>query len=328
FDRGDPTIEGFLTRGAVEGASNTVCVRGGELDGVELVFVPAAQVRGISDAGDLLHREQVGEEAQALFEYGSEEFNGTEVRNIEVLIVRHGGFLSPSVEVGQAGVGEWFTHSVEVEAEDSFVELSTLLLFVVLAFLCGIGDSGDAVLGHDDDSVVVSDDDVTRMDECVRADNGDIHRPQSGLDSAFCVDGTGEDGEVHLFELFGIAAAAIDDEPRGPSGAQRAGEKFAEEAILGFGGAAGDDDVSGLDLFGGDVEHPVVAWLQKHGHSRSAHLRARVDRADVGTHEAYASERFVDGGHAEGPEPVDLARVRAGHGSVDNAEIEHAAFFR
>src|SRR5699024_2177595 len=86
FDRGDPTIEGFLTRGAVEGASNTVCVRGGELDGVELVFVPAAQVRGISDAGDLLHREQVGEEAQALFEYGSEEFNGTEVRNIEVLI--------------------------------------------------------------------------------------------------------------------------------------------------------------------------------------------------------------------------------------------------
>ena len=63
-------------------------------------------------------------------------------------------------------------------------------------------------------------------------------------------------------------------------------EQVAEIAVGAVGRDRRDDDVAGPDLLGGDVQHPVVAGMQQHGHCGARRLRAGVDRTHVRLHQA------------------------------------------
>src|SRR5699024_12156743 len=116
--------------------------------------------------------------------------------------------------------------------------------------------------------------------------NRNIDRTHSCFDGAACVNGSGKDGKLHLLQFGGIAHPAVNHQSGPTASAEGCCQKFAKETRIGFGGAPGNDDISVLQLFGGDVQHPVITGLQQYGHRRSAECSTVVDRAHIGSHQA------------------------------------------
>jgi hypothetical protein len=71
------------------------------------------------------------------------------------------------------------------------------------------------------------------------------------------------------------------------------------------------------------VHHPVVAGVQQHGDGGAGHLRAGVDGAHVGLHQADAAHGLVHGGRAECGQLVGDLAVGALDVAVDDAQFVH-----
>ena len=96
-----------------------------------------------------------------------------------------------------------------------------------------------------------------------------------------------------------VAHAGIDHQRARAAGLEARGEQVAEVAVAARRRDAGHDDVARRDLFGRDVQHPVVARLQQHGHRGTRRVGSGVHGAHVGLHQARASQGLVDGGGAQ-----------------------------
>ena len=84
-DRGDATLQCVLARRAEGRAADACGIRGGQLDRVELVVVPAAQKHGVALFGDHAHREKLREERAALLELRGEQLDAAEVGDVEAV---------------------------------------------------------------------------------------------------------------------------------------------------------------------------------------------------------------------------------------------------
>ena len=180
---------------------------------------------------------------------------------------------------------------------------------------------------HADDAVVVGHDHVARVHQRARADHRDVDRAERRLDRPLRAHRAAPDREAHLGQRLDVAAAAVDDQRARAARLERRREQLAEEAVAALGRDRGDHDVARPDLLGRHVQHPVVARLQQHGHRRARHLRARVDRAHVGLHQADAPHGLVHGGAAEGAELVGDRGLGALDVAIDDSELVHVTSF-
>jgi SpoVK/Ycf46/Vps4 family AAA+-type ATPase len=83
LDRGDAAQKRRLARGAIADMADAGGVRGGELQRVEFVIVPGAQIDGIALAPALRQAEDVDEEVEARLGLVREELDMAEMGNVE-----------------------------------------------------------------------------------------------------------------------------------------------------------------------------------------------------------------------------------------------------
>ena len=148
---------------------------------------------------------------------------------------------------------------------------------------------------HDDDAVVIGDDHVARGDQRAAHTTGNVHRAERRLDRALGTDRAAPHREVHLRSSTCTSRTPPSmTRPPAPRALKLVASRSPKKPSV-VGRDGGDDDVARLDLLGRDVQHPVVARLQQHGHGRAARLRAGVDRTHVRLHQADAAHRLVHG---------------------------------
>ncbi len=89
FEGGDPAVERLFAAGAEGGVAHAGGVRRGELEGVALVIVPAAEVDGVALAAALGHSHDIDEEAEQLLGLGCEQFEVAEMGHVHDRFVLH-----------------------------------------------------------------------------------------------------------------------------------------------------------------------------------------------------------------------------------------------
>src|SRR4051794_21675824 len=92
--------------------------------------------------------------------------------------------LVQALDVDEAHFLELRADVVEVEAELAGGELRPLLVLTRDTLLGGLGGFGGEGTRHDDDAVVVGDDDIAWPDRSSAADDRDVDRAQRRLDRA------------------------------------------------------------------------------------------------------------------------------------------------
>ena len=111
----------------------------------------------------------------------------------------------------------------------------------------------------------------------------------------------------------------VDDQPDAAARHRRGCKQVAEIAVVTGTGRGEDENVAGLQLLDGDVEHPVVARRRADRHRRPGDPCAGVDRAHDAAEHPGARLRFVDGGDAGRREDGDRRGVGARDGADDNS---------
>ena len=157
------------------------------------------------------------------------------------------------------------------------------------------------------------------MNEGTATDHRYIHATDGLLHRALGGHSLGPHGKLHAREVGDVAHAGVDDEAAYTARHERAREQVAEVAHVAERGGRHDENVAGLALFHGHMQHPVVAGGNAGSDGRAADVRAWIDGAQVGRQQTRAALRFVDGGDAVGRETVGDGAVGAGDVAVDDA---------
>jgi hypothetical protein len=95
------------------------------------------------------------------------------------------------------------------------------------------------------------------------------------------------------FDHTGNLISEIENESDHATRAQRGCQQFAKHPVRIICCAADDQHITFLTLFYGDVDHPVVARLCKHGNRGTRDLRAGPDWAHIRFHQPRTTKRFV-----------------------------------
>jgi hypothetical protein len=113
------------------------------------------------------------------------------------------------------------------------------------------------------------------------------------------------DREAHLGQIAHIADAGVYDQPLAAARLRRGGEQIAEIAVLAGAGRCDDEDVAGLQLLDGDMDHPVVARRRGDRHGGAGDARAGVDRPHITRQKPGAPLCLMHGRHPAALESGD-----------------------
>src|SRR5262249_4470796 len=95
------------------------------------------------------------------------------------------GSVFELVDIGQARFRKRLAHLIHVQSQLARGQAAALVVLVGDAFCRRGRDFGGAFTRHHDDTVVIGDDDVARTDRSAGTDDGNIHRAERRLHSAF-----------------------------------------------------------------------------------------------------------------------------------------------
>src|SRR6185312_14827420 len=161
---------------------------------------------------------------------------------LNVVRVRESG--ARSIDVSEPRPGERLAHLVNVEAEDAARERDAPFVLAGFARGCRLQRLRGERSGHDDDAVVVGDDDIARIDDRAGTDDRNVHRPERRLRRPARRDCLAPDGKRHLREPTDVAHAGVDDETARAARLEARREQLAEVTVAAVGRHGGDHDVA------------------------------------------------------------------------------------